>query len=258
MTGLTLNRLNLVWTLFWHRFTPRSRQETMKLVWVFVEPAGQLAIMLAIFTFIGRTGGYGQSFALFLLSGIAILTVVTRSMTLVGTAVVALKSQRRLAAIGPFTDTLAAACFVGYTALLYTPALAWAIGWWQHLDTFPRAPDVAVAALAAATLLGGGLGLIKGYADRFSPLISRSFVLVQRTLIFISGIFYMPSFLPPLLREALAWNPVLQIVELMRRGFYGPDYPSLVLDLPYLMAVSAGTAATGVLLVWVNRRRLLE
>lgn len=230
----------------------------MKLVWVFLEPAGQLAIMLAIFSFIGRTGGYGPSFALFLLTGIAILALVTRAMTVVATAVTGLKSQRRLPAIGALIDPASAGLFTGYTAALYTPALAWAIGWWEHLETAPRAPGIASAALLLAAAFGFGLGLIKGYADRFSPLVSRSFVLVQRTLIFVSGIFYVPSFLPPFLRDWLSWNPVLQIVELMRRGFYGPDYPSLVLDLRYLGFVVGGTVALGIVLVWSNRARLYE
>ncbi|MEO1775167.1 MAG: hypothetical protein AAFS07_09470 [Pseudomonadota bacterium] len=251
-------RLNLVWTLFWHRFVPRNRQETLKLVWVFAEPAGQIAIMLAIFSFIGRHGGYGPSFALFLLTGVAVLTVVQRAMTAVATAVTALRSPRRLPTIGPLTDTFAAALFVGYTALLYTAALAWAIGHWQHVNTVPVALGWVVLALVAAMALGFGLGLIRGYADRFAPIVTRSFALISRTLIFISGVFYMPSLLPPALRDALAWNPVLQIVELMRRGFYGPSYPSLVLDPRYLGFCVALTATFGMVLVWANRRRLYE
>ncbi|MEO0820980.1 MAG: ABC transporter permease [Pseudomonadota bacterium] len=251
-------QLDLIWTLFWHKFVPRNRQETLKLIWVLVEPAGQIAVMLAIFSFIGRAGGYGRSFALFLLTGVVVLTIVTRGMALVSSAVQALRAPTRLAAIGVFLDPVATLGFKLFTALLYSAALAIGIALWQRVDIMPEAPGLVLAAMGLAGLMGFGLGLIRGHCARFAPAVTRVINIVTRMLLFVSGVFYMPGYLVPTLRDWLSWNPVLHAVELMRRGFYGADYPSPVLDVPYLVGFSLAIAAFGMLLVWANRQRLME
>ncbi|MEO1316236.1 MAG: ABC transporter permease [Pseudomonadota bacterium] len=256
--AMLATRANLIWTLFWHRFVPRNRSEGFKLLWVFLEPAAQLALILGIFTFIGRNGGYGISLALFLLTGIAMLSIVTRGMMQVGGAVQALRSPRRLPEIGVFADPLAALLFTLFTAAIYTGAIAWGIGHWQHVDVIPVAPFRVLEALAAAGLLAFGLGMIRGYSARFAPVVMRALGILSRALLFISGVFYMPSYMPPFIRDWLYWNPVLHVVELMRRGVYGDDYPSLVLDELYLGACALGLASFGMVLLWADRRRLLE
>ncbi|MEM6944503.1 MAG: hypothetical protein AAF416_06265 [Pseudomonadota bacterium] len=255
---MLITKLNLIWTLFWHRFVPRNRSEGFKLVWVFVEPAAQLAIMLAIFTFIGRSGGYGISFALFLLTGIATLSIVTRGMLLVGGAVQGLRSPRRLPELGIFTDPIAALAFTLFTAVIYTSAIAWGIALWQHVEVMPVDLVRVLLAAFAAAMLAFGLGMVRGYSARFAPVVMRALSIFSRTLLFISGIFYMPSYMPPFIRDWLAWNPVLHAVELMRIGVYGQDYPSVVLDTTYLGATAIGAAAFGMVLLWARRRQVLE
>jgi capsular polysaccharide transport system permease protein len=75
-------------------------------------------------------------------------------------------------------------------------------------------------------------------------------------MIFISGVFFVPSFLPPVFRDWLDWNPVLHFVERMRFGLYA-DYPSIVYDETYLELTALTVATLGVLLVWFRRERLL-
>lgn len=255
---MLITRANLIWTLFWHRFVPRNRSEGFKLLWVFLEPAAQLAIILALFTFIGRDGGYGVSFALFLLTGIAMLSIVTRGMLQVGSAVQALRSPRRLPEIGVFADPLAALLFTLFTAAIYTAVIAWCIGRWQYVQIIPVAPHLVLEALGFAALLAFGLGIVKGYSARFAPVVMRTLAIFSRTLLFISGIFYIPSYMPPFIRDWLYWNPVIHVVELMRRGVYGEDYPSLLLDKVYLGACALGLAAFGMVVLWADRRRVLE
>lgn len=253
MTG----RLDVIWTLFWHRFVPRDRQENLKLVWVFLEPAAQLAVLLAIFTLIGRASGYGRSFAFFLLGGIVVLGIVTRGMALVGGAVERLRSPQRLAQAGVFADPLAACGFTFLTSVIAGLGIAVGIAAWQHVEVRPADPALVVLALGTAVMMGFGLGLVRGYSARFAPAVTRTLNIGSRALLFVSGVFYVPSFLPPMLREWLAWNPVLHAIELMRRGVYGPDYPSVILDLDYLLGVALAIAALGTVTVWANRGRLV-
>ncbi|MEM6487065.1 MAG: ABC transporter permease [Pseudomonadota bacterium] len=251
-----MRAVDMIWTMFWLRFTPRNRGETLQLVWVFLEPAGQILVIMMIFAIVGHTAGYGLSFALFLLTGVGTLTMVLRGMGLVSSAIVALRSTKRLAQMGPFADALSAILFKVFTAIGYIALLAWVIGHWQHVEVWPQRPWAVAAALGLAGLLAFGLGLVRGYCHRFAPIVTRTINLCSRALLFLSGTFYVPSFLPPFLREWIAWNPVLHAIELMRYGFYGPGYPNLLLDVRYLALTALGLTAFGVMLVWANRGKL--
>ncbi|MEM6971897.1 MAG: ABC transporter permease [Pseudomonadota bacterium] len=254
----TLRGLNIVWVLFWHRFCPARREEALKLVWVFLEPAGQILVLLLVFAVVGRSGGYGISFALFLLTGVAALSIFQRTMNAVSTAVVQLKSPQRPAPVGVFNDALAAVGFSALTGLVYTIALAALIGAWQHVPWRPVAPFTTLAGLTSAAILGFSTGLIRGYCQRFQPIVTRAINIASRVLLFISGVFYMPAYLPPFLRDWLVWNPLLHAIELMRVGVYGGDYPALLLDTLYLCLFCLASTAFALGLVWTNRAAVTE
>ena len=212
-------------------------------------------VLLMIFALIGRTGGYGISFALFLLMGVAVLTMVQRGMQAVSARPWwRCATPQRPAPLGPFIDPLAALrLHLASRALVYTLGLAAVIGAWQHVDWVPADADDGARG-------AGARGAVRP-RPRAHPRLGRavrrrwsraSLNLAARSLIFVSGVFYMPVYLPPFLRDWLAWNPVLQAVELLRRGFYGPDYPAL-LDPRYLVLAVLSTLALGVALVWSAR-----
>lgn len=249
--------LNLIWTLFWQDFTPRNRRESFKLVWAFAEPAGQLLVLIAVFSLIGRLPGYGNSFALFLMTGIIVLTTFTQTATQVMSAVQGLKGSNRLAAIGAFHEALARLAFQMVVAMFTLIILAVAIAVFTHVETTPHHLHRVGAAFAATALLAFGVGLIRGWAMTFLPFIERVYTILARVLLFVSGVFYVPSFMPPQIRDWLALNPVLHGVELMRLGFYN-QYPTIVFSPDYLLTVGLGATSLGMMLVWRNRAQLMS
>lgn len=249
--------LNLVWTLYWQSFTPRSSRENMKLVWIFAEPVGQMAVLMVIFTLIGRTAAYGDSFALFLLTGVTVLTLFSRGAAQVASGVMAIRSRTRLAQIGLFHRALAGIGFTMTTLAVTSLVLLGFVALWDRLSLGMVRPGPIVAALGLTGLLAFGIGVMRGHAARFFPAADRVFGILSRALLFVSGIFFVPAFLPPALRDILVWNPILHAVEMVRTGIY-PDYPRLVLAPGYLVGWALGAAAFGVALAWFDRRRLLE
>ncbi len=229
----------------------------MRCLWVVVEPAGQLAVLILIFTLIGRLPSYGDSFALFLLTGVVMLTIVTRGAQLVTGAVLGLRSPNRLATIGLYDEAVARVLFMLTTAVIYSSALIWAIGAWERQQFFPAHPERVASAFFWAGMLAFGVGLLRGYASRFLPLAERIYAILSRGLIFVSGVFFAPSFMVPQIREILAWNPVLHAVELMRLGMYD-EYPTIVYDHVYLASWGLCATALGLGLLWRGRRKVLE
>ena len=93
------NSLNLIWVQLWMTFLPRNERESVKLFWVFMEPAGQLVIMMMIFNLIGRTAGYGLSFALFMMTGLVMMNMFNTGSRQVMAAVLQMEGKARLAPV---------------------------------------------------------------------------------------------------------------------------------------------------------------
>ncbi|MBK0399980.1 ABC transporter permease [Limibaculum sp. M0105] len=241
----------------WHKFVPRNNREGMVLFWVFVEPAAQLAILLILLTLVGRAAGYGTSFALFLLTGISTLHLFNSTSTAVKNAVATLESPRRLATVGVFTPAIAALGFRFTVGVVSAIALGYGVVVWQHLHGVPYDFLTCLEAFVLTALLAFGMGLIRGYSRLFMPVFERVYAIFSRVLLFISGVFYVPSFLPPAFRELLAWNPVLHAIDWVRTGVYS-GYPELILSRGYFVAFVLGSVALGCALIWHDRRRILQ
>ena len=248
--------IDLIWALTWRQFLPRNRQERLRLLWVFLEPIGQTVMLMLIFSLIGRAPSYGDSFALFLLTGILVLTVFSNGSQLVMGAVASAASGTRLPAVGLFHEAIARLLFKAIVAIIYTTVLLWGVGVVERIPTAPVHPMRLAAAFGLLLMMTFGIGLLRAYAVRFVPVIERLYVILSRVLLFISGVFYVPSFMVPPLRDWLAWNPVLQAVEMVRLGVYA-EYPTIVFSLDYLIAVALGTTALGTALLWMRRSVLM-
>ena len=97
----------------------------------------------------------------------------------------------------------------------------------------PADPLTAAAAVALLGLLGVGVGAFNLVSLEMFPSYQSLYNSVIRLLYFGSGIYYSPLEMPEWIREALAWNPILQGIELFRSGFY-QQYDPHWLDIKYL------------------------
>ncbi len=253
----TATSLNLIWVLTWLKFLPRTRRESAKLFWLFAEPAGQLAIMIVIFTYIGRTPAYGTSMALFLLTGITMLNFFGVGTTMVMQAMMLSSNKMQLAPIGLFHNAIASVIFKMITALGYTSILLVGVWYFQGIEVIPKHPLVALQAFIWCAILCFGVGLLRAYATKFLPIVERVYATATRALIFISGVFYVPSFMPPQVRDLLFYNPLLHVIELFRLGMYD-QYPTIIYSALYLKLLSIGTTALGAALIWRQRSAFIE
>jgi capsular polysaccharide transport system permease protein len=111
-----------------------------------------------------------------------------------------------------------------------------------------------VEACVAITMLGFGWGVIVILISKIHWTTRMLVPRLSRGLILFSGIFYIPDYLAPNVREWLAYNPMLHAINLFRHGFYY-RYPSLLLDTHYLFYSSIIAVVLGLALERVTRRR---
>jgi capsular polysaccharide transport system permease protein len=202
-------------------------------------PLSHILVVVAILIGVGRSAPYGDSVALFVATGalpFMIFSYVSRfimisvftARPLLAFPEVKLLDMFIAAAI---LETLAACC-VTLTLII--------IAWFAGINVIPHDIVQAFYAFGAAVLLGVGSGMLNGMIALAVPFWMTGYALLTIALWMSAGIFFVPDALPAILREPLAWQPVLQIVEWMRSAYY-EGYGDVLLDRGYVLGVAVGS-----------------
>ena len=89
-----------------------------------------------------------------------------------------------------------------------------------HINPLPENGFEAICGYAAALLLGIGIGTINAAIVVFFPGWMLGFIIVQLALYLTSGVYFLPNFMPEHVYEIMKWNPITQIIEWVRLGYY--------------------------------------
>lgn len=92
-----------------------------------------------------------------------------------------------------------------------------------------------------------GVGLINSFISYLTPLWKFIWSFFSRVQIFFSAIFYIPEYMPPVLKQYVAYNPIMHFVSLFRIGFY-PTYPTSLFSLNYIIGWSFAVTVIGLAL----------
>ena len=101
-----------------------------------------------------------------------------------------------------------------------------------------------------AALLGLGVGTLNCVLFGFFPTWKNVWSVLSRPLFLASGILYLYDGLPTALKAILWWNPLVQVVGLMRSGFYG-SYDADYVSVPYVLGIAGSLFLVG---GWLLRR----
>lgn len=229
--------------LIWRELRTAFGTSRLGYLWAVVTPLAATGILVAVFSLMGSQAPYGTSLALFFGTGVMVIEVFTR----ISRAIIAAPKAARalmiytplcpldpfLARLGLFGVIYSVMAFLFFTGLILAGK-----------GEIPQEGADVVGAVIAMVSLAFGYGLVMASFERIWSSWSQVEAIATRPLMFLSASFYLPSALPAPVRDVLAWNPVLQGVELMRRGFY-PFYDSAVLDPVYLSFVTLLVVAAG-------------
>ncbi len=202
-------------------------------LWAIVTPAAGVAILVTVFAAIGRQSPFGSNLALFFATGYLTLEFYRKLTSSLMTTFSANKALLTYPVIKE-TDTLFARALLITATYLLIMFLFYSVLILCERANVPRHPDQLLYAFGGIALLGFGLGTVN--AVLLSRWESWRFVekILNRPLFIISGVFYIPSRLPPEALVILKWNPVLHLIEWVRTGYY-PNYDSMVLSRTYVL-----------------------
>jgi len=138
----------------------------------------------------------------------------------------------------------------GFTGLVVVFAILACFG----IDPIPDEPIMAIGGYCAALLLGLGIGAINVGILSFFPGWMIGYVLVTISLYLTSGVYFLPQFLPPQVYEAMKWNPIVQIIEWVRLGYY--PFLGVSVDYLYVLGCGFGSLSIGLAMERTVVRRL--
>ena len=132
--------------------------------------------------------------------------------------------------------------------------LVWCFTWSFRFDS----PGLAICVYMLVVALAIGFGLCVVFLAGLNKWIVRIIRrLLQRAIIFTSGIFFATFELPAYTRQFVTWNPVLHAVELFRYSINN-EYPIPDISLSYLIWCSMVLLGFSLILYRTNESLLLE
>ncbi len=204
-------------------------------LWAIFTPAASVGVLVFVFSLIGRHAPFGSSLALFFATGILVLQLFNELSNKLNTVFEANSALLTYPVIKDM-DTLFARALLIMTTYAVIMVLFFGALFLLGMFDGPAYPERSIQAFFAACLLGLSMGLLNAVITSIWVTWIQVEKVLTRPLFFVSGIFYVPSSLPPEAMAALSWNPVLHLVEWMREGIY-PNYNSAVIDRVYLFFV---------------------
>ena len=212
-------------------------------IWAIITPTASVAILVFIFSLINRQPPFGSSLALFFATGILTLQFFNEFSNKLMTVFNANRALLTYPIIKD-VDTLIARSLLIVCTYLIIMLIFYSCLLGLGLANFPAHIEQVLFAFFATALLGIGFGSMNAVIGSLWDTWIHVERILTRPLFFISGIFYVPSQLPPEAIAVLKWNPVLHLVEWFREGFY-PNYNSFVLDIYYPMYIGIGLLLAG-------------
>ena len=126
--------------------------------------------------------------------------------------------------------------------------------WSFQLDS----PGLAICVFLLTVFMAVGFGICIAFLGTLNKFLVRLIRrVIQRVIIFTSGIFFATFEIPAQMRPFVTWNPILHGVELLRYSVNN-EYPIPEISLSYLILCSILTFSFSLILYRTNESQLLE
>ncbi len=225
-------------------------------LWAVAEPAAALALISLIFSMAFAAPSLGTNFPLFYATGYLPFMLFNDLSGRIGNAI---RFSKPLLAYPSVTFVDALLARFALNVLTHAAVMALVFGgilWIFETRAVLHMPSILLS-LGMASALGLGIGSLNCYLMTAFPAWERTWQILTRPLFIISGIFFIYDDIPPEGQEILWWNPLMHVVGVMRRGFYG-YYDAPYVSVTFVLVVAGITLTTGLMLLYRHHRKLME
>jgi len=205
-------------------------------LWAIITPVAGTLVLVYIFSLAQRQAPFGNSLMLFFGTGFITLEFFKKLSKGLMLTYAANKPLLAYPLIQEMDMLFARVLLIAATYLLIFILFFGSLVAFGFAE-LPAHIEVLIEAFVVATLFGMSFGMLNDLLVPFFDSWKHIEKILMRPLFFISGIFYVPSMLPPEAIAILKWNPVLHLIEWVRMGYY-PNYDSLVWDPSYVLSLT--------------------
>lgn len=225
-------------------------------IWAIAEPVLAIGVMVAIFSTGFRSPRLGTNFPIFYASGFLVFFCYSNPATVVSQAV---NFSRQLLAYPRVTylDAIVAR----FTLALLTQLLVSYIIFFVILLTMDTRTVLQLtyllSAFTMAATLALGIGVLNCVLISRYPLWQSIWSVINRPLILISGVIFIPESIPQPYRDYLSWNPLVHVVSEARKAFY-PSYTADYISHTYVYSIALVCFVAGLALLRRTFRDSIE
>jgi capsular polysaccharide transport system permease protein len=223
--------------------------------WAILEPAFYILIFLAIRSKLQTVIPFGESLALFFLTGLLCFRMFSSVATRGLSSVSANKALLAYPPVKP-NDVIAARILLEVLTMYIVFLVFFGVLIFIAESRVIVHQQRFAFALAALTLLSAGFGTFNAVLSVMYPFWERFWSILRLPLLLLSGVFYVPNSLPPAAQDVIWWNPVVHCVEWFRYSTYLTYDP--MLNEAYVIGCGIVFFVLGLALEYFNRYKLLE
>ena len=235
----------VVGALLIREMATRYGRSNVGFLWLFLEPMLFTVTVTALWATVRDTGAHvGVPIAGMTLTGYSCVLLWRNSASRCMKAIQpnrALLHHRNVKVIDLFGARLLLELAGATTSFMVLALLFYVMGWLgAPVNLLPM-----VTAWAMLAWFSAGLGTLLGAASERSELVEKIWRPLSLVLFILSGPAFMVDWLPPPMREAVLWVPMVHFVEMLRGGFFGPIV-TVHYDMAYMLSWCLGLSLLGV------------
>lgn len=247
-------QLRVIGALIIRELHTRFGRDNIGYLWFIGEP-----MMLAIAITLIHSGAGGKDSAAmpavpFWLGG---YTLFIMFRGIVGRAEAAIESNRTLLYHRQVTvlDIIVARALLEGAASMTALVLLLSVSSMLGYGGMPQRPALFIGAYLLLVWFSFGFSMIVAAASEYMAVIARFVHPLLYVSMPLSGAFFVVEWFPRGLREALYWNPLISIFELLREGQFA-EFESHYIDLRYVVAWCMPLTIAGLIMIKKARRRM--
>ncbi|WP_052728239.1 ABC transporter permease [Ensifer aridi] len=219
-------------------------------------PVTHVAVLLIVYSVMGRTSAFGDDLRLFFATGLMPALAFTYLSRFMSVSLLTNKSMMAFPVVR-LLDIVLARAFLEFMGIIIALLIMFVFLLSFGSDPIPTYPSKALAALFFTVLLALGCGIVASVISAIAPMFAMVYALSMIIFYLSSGApIYLHSF-PEQVIYACSWNPVFHAVEWIRSAYY-LGYPSQFLDRMYLIGCAIGSVAIGLLMERLLRPQILS
>lgn len=220
-------------------------------IWALFVPVLQAAVLIALFSAIGRGAAAGDSLVVFFITGIIPVFAWRNAAVRGATALQANRWLMTYPQVRPFEIVLARTILEMSTSavVVLVIVVAMAVFGGLTLDHWIDRPLSLACAIGVFVLLCHGTAVLSAQIGRIFDLWKDIMAATGRVFFFASGVWYTFASLPPGPRQIVAYNPLAHLIEWIRDAVIS-SYSSDLYNPWYPLAVAIVLLTIGLLMEW--------